>query len=118
MDERITRALTFIKSRDVRALKLEDVANAVFLSPSRFTHLFSDAIGLPFRRYLLWRKLSRAMEEFACGSNLSQSAHSAGFADSAHLTRTWIQMFGITPTMMLGRATFYEIPAPFELAAA
>jgi AraC-like DNA-binding protein len=114
-DERITRALAFIKSRDVRGLRLEDVAKSVFLSPSRFAHLFSDELGLPFRRYLLWRKLSRAMQEFARGSNLSESAHAAGFADSAHLTRTWLQMFGITPTVMLGRATFYEIPAPFEL---
>jgi AraC-like DNA-binding protein len=118
LDERITRALALIKSRDVRGLKLKDVAKSVFLSPSRFAHVFSDEVGLPFRRYLLWRKLSRAMQEFARGSNLSQSAHAAGFADSAHLTRTWIQMFGITPTGMLGKATLYEIPAPFELAPA
>lgn len=116
LDERITRALDVIRARDVRGLRLEDVAKSVFLSPSRFAHLFSDEIGLPFRRYLLWRKLSRAMHQFARGNNLSASAHAAGFSDSAHLTRTWVQMFGITPTVMLGRATFYEIPAPFELA--
>ncbi|HXE57833.1 MAG TPA: helix-turn-helix transcriptional regulator [Gemmatimonadales bacterium] len=115
MDGRIVRALEVIRSRDVRGLRLEDVAKVVFLSPSRFAHLFSDEVGLPFRRYLLWRKLSRAMEEFARGSNLSQSAHAAGFSDSAHLTRTWIQMFGMPPTVMLGKAVFYEIPAPFEL---
>jgi AraC-like DNA-binding protein len=116
MDERVVRALQFIRSRDVPKLPLEDVAKSVFLSPSRFAHLFTEEVGLPFRRYMLWRKLSRAMEAFARGSNLSQAAHAAGFSDSAHLTRTWLQMFGITPTIMLGKAIFYEIPAPFELA--
>jgi len=114
MDERIVRALGFIRGRGDPRLSLEEVAKEVFLSPSRFAHLFSEEVGLPFRRYLLWRKLTRAMQAFGRGVTLSAAAHEAGFADSAHLTRTWIQMFGITPTVMVGQAEFYEIGAPFE----
>ena len=117
MDDRIVRAMQVIAERDVARLKLDDVARTVFLSPSRFAHLFTEEMGLPFRRYLLWRKLSRAMVEFGRGSNLSNAAHAAGFSDSAHLTRSWHQMFGISPTVMMGNVRFYEIPAPFELAA-
>ena len=68
-----------------------------------------------FRRYLLWRKLSLAMSAFGRGGNLSEAAHAAGFSDSAHLTRTFYQMFGLAPSVMVGTADFYEIPAPFEL---
>jgi AraC-like DNA-binding protein len=57
------------------------------------------------------------MEEFGRGANLTNAAHAAGFSDSAHLTRTWRQMFGVSPTAMIGNARFYEIPAPFELRA-
>lgn len=115
IDPRIERVLGVIRERDLRQMPLEEAARGVFLSPSRFAHLFTEEVGLPFRRYMLWRKLSRAMVEFGRGSNLTDAAHAAGFSDSAHLTRTWRQMFGISPTLMLARGRFYEIPAPFEL---
>ncbi len=116
MDKRIGRALAYLRSCDPRGLTQEDVARQVFLSPSRFGHLFTEEVGLPFRRYLLWRKLNRAMDAFGRGANLSTAAHAAGFSDSAHLTRTFNQMFGIPPTIMIGGAEFHEIPPPFELA--
>lgn len=116
MDPRVVQALEVIRKGDVRRMPLEDAARAVYLSPSRFAHLFKEEVGLPFRRYMLWRKLSRAMEEFGRGANLTNAAHAAGFSDSAHLTHTWRQMFGVSPTAMIGGARFYEIPAPFELS--
>jgi len=116
MDPRVVQALQVIRNGDVRSMPLEDAAKSVYLSPSRFAHLFKEEIGVPFRRYMLWRKLSRAMEEFGRGANLTNAAHAAGFTDSAHLTRTWRQMWGISPTTMVGSARLYEIPAPFELA--
>lgn len=116
MDDRIARALAWIRAHDARGLSLEVVAREAFLSPSRFAHLFTEEVGLPFRRYLLWRKLSRAMSEFGRGGTLSAAAHAAGFSDSAHLTRTFIQMFGSPPTIVMGSSEFYEIAAPFELA--
>lgn len=115
MDPRVVQALEVIRNGDVRSMPLEEAAKSVYLSPSRFAHLFKEEIGVPFRRYMLWRKLSRAMEEFGRGANLTNAAHAAGFTDSAHLTRTWRQMWGISPTTMVGGARFYEIPAPFEL---
>jgi AraC-like DNA-binding protein len=117
MDERIARALSWIRANDARGLSLEAVAREAFLSPSRFAHLFTEEVGLPFRRYLLWRKLTRAISEFGRGTTMSAAAHAAGFADSAHLTRTFYQMFGIPPTVMMGTADFYEIAAPFEVWA-
>jgi AraC-like DNA-binding protein len=111
----MVRAIEFIRGSDVTGLSIETVAREVFLSPSRFAHLFSEEIGLPFRRYLLWRKLTNAILLVGRGNTLSAAAHGAGFSDSAHLTRTFYQMFGIPPTVMMGGGEFYEIPAPFEL---
>jgi AraC-like DNA-binding protein len=118
MDERVARALELMRADGSGRLGLSAVAAQVFLSPSRFAHLFTAEVGLPFRRYVLWRKLNRAMAAFGRGATLSAAAHAAGFADSAHLTRTWRAMFGITPSTMVGMAEFYEIPAPFEIARA
>lgn len=72
-------------------------------------------MGLTFRRYVLWRKLARALQLVGRGNSLSAAAHASGFSDSAHLTRTVYQMFGMSPTTMLGRGELYEIAAPFEL---
>jgi AraC family transcriptional regulator len=115
MDERIAKALTLIRQNDASKIPIEQVAKKVFLSPSRFAHLFTEEVGVPFRHYVLWRKLARAMLRIGRGGSLSAVAHASGFADSAHLTRTFYKMFGIAPSVMLGRGEFHEIPAPFEL---
>jgi AraC family transcriptional regulator len=118
LDERVAKAIDYIQSLDARVASLDEVAGKVFLSPSRFAHLFTDEIGIPFRRYLLWRRLTRAMVLVSRGASLSRAAHSAGFTDSAHFTRTFYQMFGIPPSAMLNQGEMYEIPAPFQLARA
>jgi len=115
LDPRVMRALEVIRSMDTRKISLEEVAGSVFLSPSRFAHIFSDTVGLPFRRYVLWRRLTRALSAVGRGHTLTAAAHSCGFSDSAHLTRSCTQMFGQPPSIMLEPGEFYEIPAPFEL---
>lgn len=115
IDERVTKAIGLIRRSDASRIPLEDVAASVFLSPSRFAHVFSTTVGLPFRRYVLWRKLTRAIQFIGRGQTLSAAAHASGFSDSAHLTRTFQQMFGIPPSVMLTRGELHEIPAPFEL---
>lgn len=75
-----------------------DLATRVGLSASEFSRRFSREVGLPFRSYRKWRRLLLAIEALANGSNLTVAAHAAGFADSAHLTRTFRSMFGIAPS--------------------
>ncbi len=115
IDERVAKAIDVVQGMDTRVASLEEIASKVFLSPSRFAHLFSDEVGIPFRRYLLWRRLTRAMVLATRGQTLSRAAHEAGFTDAAHFTRTFYQMFGIPPSAMLGQSDIYEIPAPFQL---
>jgi AraC-like DNA-binding protein len=33
---------------------------------------------------------------FAAGASLTEAAHAAGFSDSAHLSRTFRRMFGVS----------------------
>jgi AraC-like DNA-binding protein len=76
-------------------------AGIACLSESRFSHLFVEQIGLPFRTYLLWLRLSIAVERMAAGDSLTVAAHDAGFADSAHFSRTFLRMFGIPASVLL-----------------
>lgn len=112
LDDRVERVLQAIREADDLRISLDDAARKVFLSPSRFGHLFTEHVGVPFRRYMLWRKLSRAMLAIGRGRTISAAAHAGGFADAAHLTRTFYQMFGIPPSIMM-RGEFFELPSPF-----
>jgi len=97
-DERILRAVAYIRSHIDSSITLEEVAAEAFLSPSRFRHLFVEQTGMALRPYILWRRFVRVWELLTVGESLSAAAHRAGFADAAHLTRTSRRMFGFPPS--------------------
>ncbi len=113
LDARVTRVLAAIRASDELRMSVDDAAAMAFLSPSRFAHLFKQQVGLPFRRYMLWRKLTRAMLVIGRERTISTAAHEADFADAAHLTRTFYQMVGLPPSVLM-RGEFFEIAPPFE----
>jgi AraC-like DNA-binding protein len=77
------------------------LAKQVRLSASRLQHVFSARVGLPFRRYRLWRRMTAAARILAAGGTLTRAAHGAGFASSAHLSAAFKSMFGLTPSALL-----------------
>lgn len=100
LDERILRAVAYIRSHLNASLTLERVAAEACLSPSRFRHLFVEQTGTALRPYILWRRFLLAWEMVTHGDSLSAAAHAAGFADAAHLTRTSRRMFGFPPSAL------------------
>lgn len=79
---------------------LADVAGVVALSPGRCRHLFVSQTGLTFRAYLLWLRLGHAVRIIAARRSITEAAHDAGFADAAHLSRTFRRNFGIAPATL------------------
>jgi AraC family transcriptional regulator len=112
LDQRVARVLDAIRARDDLRISLDEAAQLAFLSPSRFAHLFKDEVGLPYSRYMLWRKLTRAMVAIASEGTIAAAAQAADFADAAHLTRTFYQMVGMAPSVLM-RGKFAEIHSPF-----
>jgi AraC-like DNA-binding protein len=94
-EARVRRMSAWAAGRLDTPVSLADAAAHVGLSTGRARHLFVEETGLPFRTYLLWRRLMRAAEIFSAGSSLTDAAHNAGFSDSSHLSRTFRRMFGI-----------------------
>lgn len=113
IDERVTKVLDAIRRSDDLRFSLEKAADLACLSPSRFTHLFKDQVGLPFSRYMLWRKLTRAMVSIASARTIADAAHAADFSDAAHLTHTFYQMVGMAPSALM-QGEFIEIASPFS----
>jgi len=98
---RVRKVLRILASRpDHDETSLEALAAEVALSPGRLMHAFTASLGIPLRPYLAWLKLQRAGRAITGGRSLADAAHTAGFADAAHMTRTFRKMFGVTPSSL------------------
>ena len=115
LDARVTRVIGQIHTSDDLRISLGQAAEMAYLSPSRFAHLFKHQLGLSFSRYMLWRKVTRAMVAIGAEGTIAAAAHAADFADAAHLTRTFYQMFGMTPSALM-RGEFARIDSPFDVS--
>jgi AraC family transcriptional regulator len=103
LDDRVERVLALQQAPE-RRMGIAQIAVAVGLSPSRLAHVFRAQTGLAIRRYLLWLRLGDALQEITRGASLTAAAHAAGFADSAHLTRTFRRMLGLAPSALVPAA--------------
>lgn len=105
-DHRVKQVLRTLPARlaEAEAVSLDVLAVSVGVSPSRFMHRFTTSVGVPLRPYVLWLRLQCGAGELARGRSVADAAHAAGFSDSAHFTRTFRRMIGVTPRQVLRRA--------------
>ncbi|HXS77250.1 MAG TPA: AraC family transcriptional regulator [Terracidiphilus sp.] len=95
----INRALRFLRAQisSTRQFTAAELARVAGLSETRFTHVFTESLGVPLRPYILWLRLQIASGELLRGTSATDAAHSAGFSDAAHMSRTFRRMLGTTP---------------------
>lgn len=99
-DPRIQRVIDHAVAHLEPSLADAAAAAGVHLSPSRLRHLFVEQTGLAYKTYLLWLRMVRALEVYATGTSLTEAAHAAGFADSAHFSRIFKRSFGLPATTL------------------
>jgi len=116
-DELVRAAVTAIRTRLPDRVRLAEVAASIGCSPSSLTHRFSAQVGIPMRRWVLWERLLVAGRHVAVGDRLTEAAHAAGFADSAHLNRTFRRMFGLAPSEIAGAVTWHVRSVPERSSA-
>nr|WP_233094766.1 AraC family transcriptional regulator [Pseudomonas simiae] len=100
-DPRLERALAALDQHLAGKVSAQALAQAAHLSLSQLERLFAHQLGLPVRRLVLWRRLRIALHLALAGGTLTEAAHGAGFADSAHFSRTMKQLFGVTAAASL-----------------
>lgn len=100
-DPRLERALSALDSLLNRKVAASALAAEANLSLSQLQRLFASQLGLPIRRLVLWRRLRLSMVLILAGNSVTQAAHEAGFADSAHFSRSLKKLFGVTARQAL-----------------
>ncbi len=101
LDNRIQELLIRIESSESYNLTVSKILSETNLSESRIRHLFKEHTGISIKKYLLWEKMKNAINHLLGGTSITEAAHFAGFSDSAHMTRTFKEMFGLNPAKLV-----------------
>ena len=83
---------------------VRSAADHLGLSESRLTHLATDQLG-GFKRAQAYYRCLRAVKAMATGQAITDAAHTAGFSDGPHLTRTFRTLFGSPPSVIAQPST-------------
>lgn len=92
-------AVDFIEAKLHTKFGVFDIARTCHMSPYQFSRRFTAATGLSPHQYVLERRLVRARGKLRNGDDaIAQVAYACGFASHAHLTRTFQNILGTTPS--------------------
>lgn len=110
-DQRIQKAQAMLKNTP-ETITYEELVKSVFLSESRLSHLFTEHIGISVKQFMLWQKLLRSLKAIMQDNSFTESAYIGGFADAAHLSRTFKRMFGVTLTDVFKNSSTVQVIFP------
>jgi len=94
----LRRALELLDASYRRKVDVTAIARQSGVSPSRLHHGFRDYMGRSIGDYVRELRVEAAASELRNGcESVGVIASSCGFADQAHLTRTFRELRGVTP---------------------
>ena len=93
----LARAAEFIADNCTHPLKLEDICEAAGLSASHLIRAFKERYGMTPHAYLINRRIQYSRAQLRRGRLIADVALDAGFADQAHLQRTFKRLVAATP---------------------
>jgi AraC-like DNA-binding protein len=95
----VVRAIAAIAADPMMRMDQGELARRLRRSRTQSLRLFKAVTGMTFRGFKQWTALCAAARQIADGQLVRTAAMDAGFADTAHLTRTFRASFGTTPTL-------------------
>ncbi|NNA88063.1 helix-turn-helix transcriptional regulator [Pseudomonas gessardii] len=102
VNHKLERAAEYIREHCTEALKLETICQAAQLSPSYLIRAFKQAYGMTPHAFLINQRVQFARNQLRSGQLIADVALAAGFADQAHLQRTFKQHLAATPGQYRG----------------
>lgn len=95
----VKRVIAFIDANLARILRLEELAGVAGISRAHFARAFHAETGFTPHRYVMRRRVETALRAMAHREpTLAAIAKTTGFADHAHMTRTFRQQLRVAPS--------------------
>lgn len=95
---RLRRVTEHIQDNLGRDLRLAELSELVHMSPYHFARLFKRSTGVSPHRFLLRRRIDRAMALLAApGCSIAEVTGAVGFRTASHFTTVFRRITGITP---------------------
>jgi|GEM_PF-558847 len=103
----IDRVLAMVNRNYAKRLTDHEVARHIGLSTSHFRHLFREATGQPFHKYLMALRLEKAHALISSeGLSVTEVAEAVGFTAVSHFSRAFTGRFSVRPSEV--RATGFD----------
>jgi AraC-like DNA-binding protein len=103
-NHRIVRAVEWLKQRYAEPLRIEDLADAVHMSPSALHHRFKAVTAmspLQYQKHLRLHEARRLM--FADGIECATAGHRVGSESPSQFSREYRRLFGAPPRVEIAR---------------
>lgn len=97
----LLQAVELLYARVPQPVDLVSLAREVALSPDYLGRLFARQTGASYALTARWIRLLTAFDHVTHGASVTDAAHRAGFADSAHATRVCRELTGAVPRDLL-----------------
>ena len=108
-DDRILAAMNYIRGKGNSKMTCKAVADTVFLSESRFSHLFREQVGMTFAAYLIYQRILSVYADVIRGKTVTEAAIEAGFFSSAHFADVNRRVFGTSIRNILKDLTYIKV---------
>jgi len=94
------RIKAYIEANLEKPVTAKELSAVVRLGPSHFQRAFKKCFGVGPHTFVVERRVKRAQElMLATDESLCEIALAAGFADQSHLTKTFHNAVGVTPSV-------------------
>jgi len=96
--ERIAKVIQTLKENIPEAMRIEDMAELAYMSPSSFHYHFKEMTAmspLQYRKHLRLLEARRIM--LSEGLSAENAAHRVGYKSPSHFSREYTRMFGAPP---------------------
>lgn len=94
----IEAACRYMQANLGKMITRDEVAGAVWLSPSYFSHLFKQTMGVGYNEYLTDIRIKQAKKMLLQNVSISDIAVSVGFRDARYFSNIFQQKTGYTPS--------------------
>ena len=109
LDDRIRSFLDMLKDCSCDDHSIEEYAGRLCLSQSRLSHLFSEQVGIPLKKYLILHQLEKAFEWILEGRSITEAAMKAGFDSPSHFASAVKKQMGLPARSTVKDSVFLKV---------